>query len=58
MGIFESKKFGNDKIDLTLSEVIDRYSSVYYTYVAYKKDGTVEVWIGTPKKETNDEKLS
>lgn len=53
MSIFESKKFGNDKVDLTLSEIIDKYSSVYYTYVAYKKDGTVEVWIGTTKKVTD-----
>lgn len=58
MSIFESKKFGNDKVDLTLSEIIDKYSSVYYTYVAYKKDGTVEVWIGTTKKVTDNEELS
>lgn len=55
MSIFEFKKVEKDKVDLTLSEVIDKYSSIYYMYVSYKKDGTVEVWLGTTKKTTDAE---
>lgn len=55
MSIFETKKVEKDKVDLTLSEFIDRFASIYYINVTYRSNGSVDVWIANPKKTVDEE---
>ena len=50
------KKIESDKVDVTLTEFIDRYVKDYFLNVDFKANGTVSVFVGSPKDDhTGDE---
>ena len=48
--MFGDKKIKPEKVDLTLSELIEKYVDRNYVNVDYKANGTVSIWI-TPVNE-------
>ena len=48
------KKVKRDKVDLTLSQVIDKYSGIYRMFVDFNADGTVSVYIGSAKDDVKE----
>ena len=55
--MFGNKKVKRDAVDMTLSELLDKYVNTNYVSVDYRPNGTVNVWI-SPKenKEGHDDK--
>lgn len=49
--MFGDKKIKPEKVDLTLSELIEKYVDRNYVNVDYKANGTVSVWITPVNKE-------
>jgi len=43
--MFGDKKIKPEKVDLTLSELIEKYVDRNYVNVDYKANGTVSIWI-------------
>ena len=49
--MFGDKKIKPEKVDLTLSELIEKYVDRNYVNVDYKANGTVSIWITPVNKE-------
>ena len=49
--MFGDKKIKPEKVDLTLSELIEKYVNKNYVNVDYKANGAVSVWITPVNKE-------
>ena len=54
--MFGDKKIKPEKVDLTLSELIEKYVNKNYVNVDYKANGTVSVWI-TPITSAEKKRL-
>ena len=52
--MFGDKKIKPEKVDLTLSELIEKYVNKNYVNVDYKANGSVSVWI-TPEDKKRSE---
>ena len=52
--MFGDKKIKPEKVDLTLSELIEKYVNKNYVNVDYKANGSVSVWIA-PEDEKRSE---
>lgn len=42
-------------LDLSLSELIEKYNGKNYIRITFKKDGDVDVWISEPLKNQEEE---
>ena len=49
--MFGDKKIKPEKVDLTLSELIEKYVNKNYVNVDYKANGSVSIWITPVNKE-------
>ena len=49
--MFNIKKLKPEKVDITLSELIDKYVGKNLINIDYKENGTVSVWIPQDKKQ-------
>lgn len=54
--MFGEKKVKLEKVDLTLSELLEKYVDRNYVNVDYKVNGTVSVWITPINKEKSEDK--
>jgi len=51
-----NEKVKSEKVDLTLSELIEKYVNKNYINVDYKANGTVSIWITPINKEKSEDK--
>ena len=54
--MFGDKKIKPEKVDLTLSELLEKYVDINYVSIDYKPNGTVSIWITPIDKEKSENK--
>ena len=54
--MFGKEKVKPEKIDLTLSELIEKYVDRNYVSIDYKSNGSVGIWISPKDKEKSEDK--
>ena len=54
--MFGKKKEKQEKVDLTLSELLEKYVDRNYVNIDYKPNGTVSIWITPIDKEKSEDK--
>jgi len=54
--MFGEKKVKPKNVDLTLSELLEKYVDRNYVSIDYKSNGTVSIWIAPINKEKSEDK--